>query len=72
MTLVIRGGEVVNAERTFRADVLCDEGKIIAVGVDIEAPAGAEVIDASGAYVMPGGIDPHGFHRMTSICCGFE
>jgi dihydropyrimidinase len=59
MTLVIRGGQVVNAEHTFRADVLCEAGKIVAIGVDIEAPAGAEIVDASGAYVIPGGIDPH-------------
>ena len=36
-----------------------DSGKIVEVGVDLEARAGARVIDASGAYVMPGGIDPH-------------
>jgi dihydroorotase-like cyclic amidohydrolase len=30
--LLIRGGTVVNADREFRADVLCDGGKIVAVG----------------------------------------
>lgn len=58
-TILIRGGTVVTAENSFRADVLCIDGKIIAVGEKIEAPAGAEVIDAGGCYVMPGGIDPH-------------
>ncbi|WP_280538979.1 dihydropyrimidinase [Chromohalobacter sp. 11-W] len=59
MTILIRGGTVVTHDDTYRADVLCVDGKIAAVGVDLEAPADAEVIDANGQYVMPGGIDPH-------------
>ena len=59
MTVLIRGGTVVNADRSFRADVLCEGGLIIGVGEDIEAPSGATVVDAGGQYVMPGGIDPH-------------
>lgn len=59
--LLIRGGTVVNADRQEKADVLCVDGVIAAVGVDAAAlaPAGTEVIDASGQFVMPGGIDPH-------------
>ncbi|HUY03926.1 MAG TPA: dihydropyrimidinase [Rhodocyclaceae bacterium] len=59
MTTIIRGGTVVNADQAFRADVLCHGDKIIAVGENLVAPAQAQVIDASGQYVMPGGIDPH-------------
>ncbi|MFZ6752425.1 dihydropyrimidinase [Undibacterium sp. Dicai25W] len=59
MSILIRGGVVVNADREFRADVLCDNGKIIAVGEHLPTPLGAEVIEADGLYVMPGGIDPH-------------
>lgn len=58
-TILIRGGTVVNADQSVRADVLCVDGRIVAVGQDLEAPAHAEVIDAGGQYVMPGGIDPH-------------
>lgn len=60
-SVLVRGGTVVNADRAERADVLCSAGKIVAVGADAAqlAPAGAEVVDASGQYVMPGGIDPH-------------
>ena len=58
-TLLIRGGTVVNADRAERADVLCREGRIVAVGLDLGVQAGAEVLDADGLYVMPGGIDPH-------------
>ncbi len=59
MSLLIRGGTVVNADLSQRADVLCEGGLIRAVGPDLQAPAGAEVVDAGGALVMPGGIDPH-------------
>ncbi len=58
-SLLIRGGTVVNADREFQADVLCVDGRIAAVGAALEAPAGAQVLDAGGQYVMPGGIDPH-------------
>ncbi|MES2118517.1 MAG: dihydropyrimidinase [Pseudomonadota bacterium] len=59
MTMIIRGGTVVNADRAFRADVLTYGDKIVAVGENLEAPHSAKVIDASGQYVMPGGIDTH-------------
>ncbi|MDA8454091.1 dihydropyrimidinase [Acidovorax sp. GBBC 3334] len=60
-SLLIRGGTVVNADREERADVLCVDGRIAAVGADVagQAPAGTETLDASGRYVLPGGIDPH-------------
>jgi dihydropyrimidinase len=57
--LFIRGGTVVNADRAFRADVLCQSGQIVAVGENLSVPADVTVVDASGQYVMPGGIDPH-------------
>jgi len=59
MGIVIRGGTVVTAEQTTRADVYCEDGTIKAVGAALDVPAGAEVVEAGGCYVMPGGIDPH-------------
>ena len=59
MTVLIKGGTVVNADRSARADVLCEDGVITAVGENLDAPKGATVVDAGGQYVMPGGIDPH-------------
>jgi len=56
---LIRGGTVVSAERETRADVLITGETIAAVGPDLDAAAGARVVDAGGAYVIPGGIDPH-------------
>ena len=59
MTVLIQGGTVVTADQSFRADVLCRDGRIAAIGDGIDAPKGAARIDAGGQYVMPGGIDPH-------------
>jgi len=58
-SILIRGGTVVSATGEQREDVLIVDEKVQAVGVGLDAPAGARVIDAGGAYVMPGGIDPH-------------
>jgi len=55
--LVIRGGEVVTAADTFRADVGVRGGKIVAIADKLTD--GAHVVDASGLLVMPGGIDSH-------------
>ena len=57
--LLIQGGTVVNADREFKADVLCEGERIVAVGENLQVPSGAQTLDASGRYVMPGGIDPH-------------
>ncbi len=56
---LLRGGTVVTTEGEFRHDVLVSDQVIAAVGPDLDVPAGARVIDAGGAYVLPGGIDPH-------------
>ncbi len=56
MTKVIKGGTVVTADRTWKADVLIEGEVIKQIGQDLK---GDEVVDAEGAYVIPGGIDPH-------------
>lgn len=58
MSILIKGGTVVAADRSYRADVYCNNGIIEAIG-DFEAPAGCQIIDAGDLMVMPGGIDPH-------------
>ncbi|MBN8504205.1 MAG: dihydropyrimidinase [Burkholderiales bacterium] len=59
--LLIQGATVVNADCEQRADVLCVDGRIAAIGerAASEAPAGCERLDGSGRLLMPGGIDPH-------------
>ena len=59
MSIVIRGGTLVTADQTFAADVYCENGKIAAIGENLDIPSSAEIIDATGQYIMPGGIDPH-------------
>lgn len=41
------------------ADLLVENGKIAAVGTNLDAPSGAVVVDAQGRHVTPGMIDPH-------------
>ncbi len=53
---VIKGGTVVTADLTYTADVKIDGGKIVEIGQNL---SGDETLDASGCYIMPGGIDPH-------------
>src|SRR5262245_52989559 len=55
--LAVRGGTVVTAADTVRADIGIRDGKIVAVADRIEGAA--RTIDASGLLVMPGGIDSH-------------
>ena len=59
--VLIRNATVLTATgKDFpRADVLVRGGKIRAVGPDLAAPPGVEVIDATGMFVMPGIIDTH-------------
>jgi len=56
MTTVIKGGTIVTADLTYKADVKIDGGKIIEIGPSL---SGDTTLDAAGCYVMPGGIDPH-------------
>ncbi|WP_265518173.1 dihydropyrimidinase [Nitratireductor luteus] len=56
MSKVIKNGTIVTADRTWKADVLIKDEKIFAIGPDLHAD---HQIDATGCYVMPGGIDPH-------------
>ncbi|TKD25083.1 dihydropyrimidinase [Rhodobacter capsulatus] len=56
MTTVIKNGTIVTADLTYRADVAIEGGQIIAIGQGL---TGETVLDATGCYVMPGGIDPH-------------
>lgn len=58
MGLLIRNGTVVNADKTFPADILIDGEKIREVRSGIPQD-GHSVLDASAMLLLPGGIDPH-------------
>ncbi|XP_022731488.1 dihydropyrimidinase [Durio zibethinus] len=57
--LLIKGGTVVNAHQQEIADVYVEDGIIVAVKPNIKVGDDVTLLDASGKYVMPGGIDPH-------------
>ena len=58
MATLIKNGTLLTASETFEADILIEGEQIELVGKDLQHP-GAEMIDASGKLIMPGGIDPH-------------
>lgn len=55
--LKITGGTVANSSETFSADVGIRDGRIAAIAKDLGDAK--ETIDASGKYVLPGGIEAH-------------
>jgi dihydropyrimidinase len=58
MTHLIKNGHLITASESFQADLLIEGEKIIQVGQDLSAPS-AQVFDASGKFITPGGVDPH-------------
>ncbi len=58
MTTLIKNGTIVTAADTYRGDVFIDGERISTIGLSL-ATAADRVIDATGKYVMPGGIDVH-------------
>ena len=58
MSVLIKNGHIFTAVDNYLADILVDEGKVRTIGIDLTADA-EKTIDATGKYVIPGGIDPH-------------
>src|SRR5271154_4374032 len=56
---IIGNGSVVTATDTYVADVAITDGKIVAIGKNLPRENAVRVLDASGKYVFPGGIDVH-------------
>jgi dihydropyrimidinase len=60
MRTLIANGTVVTAEGSYPADVLVDGERIVQIGSNLGAGTTVdETIDATGKYVIPGGIDVH-------------
>ncbi|MFA6409382.1 MAG: dihydropyrimidinase [Gammaproteobacteria bacterium] len=55
---IIKNGVIVTGSDTYRADIGIQSGKIAAIGDNLTVD-NAEIIDAGGKYVFPGGIDVH-------------
>src|SRR4026207_139638 len=58
MKTLITGGTIVTATDNYKADVLVEDDKIAMIGRGLKA-GGAKTINATGKYVIPGGIDVH-------------
>jgi dihydropyrimidinase len=61
MALLIKNGRVITASDDYVADVFCEDGVVAAIGGNLPADRfrADRTIDASGKYVIPGGIDVH-------------
>lgn len=59
MGLLIRGGEIVTADKRTAGDILIEGETISKIAPGLTAPEGCEVIDAKGKLIFPGFIDPH-------------
>jgi dihydropyrimidinase len=59
MPILIKNGTLITASETYQADLLIQGEKIHLIGDSLPAPAGCTVIDATGKFLTPGGIDPH-------------
>lgn len=60
-SVLFKNGDLVTPAGVLQGDLLVRGGKIAALGGELEAAADAEtrVVDASGCYILPGGVDPH-------------
>ena len=58
MSILIKNGRVITAVDDFRGDVFIEKETVSLIGKSLEMEAD-EVIDASGKYLFPGGLDPH-------------
>lgn len=56
--MLVRGGDIAAGSGVCTIDLAIDAGVFVAIGPDLEGSA-REVMDAAGALVLPGGIDPH-------------
>jgi imidazolonepropionase-like amidohydrolase len=69
-TVLVKNGTVWTQGpqgRLENADLLVQRGKVVRVGQNLTAPAGAVVIDATGKHVTPGLIDPHTHTGVSSV-----
>jgi dihydropyrimidinase len=58
MPVLIKSGTIITSSETFQADILVEGEKIASIGSNLKSDE-AEVIDAAGKLIMPGGVDPH-------------
>ena len=58
MSILIKGGRVITAADDYTGDIYVEDERISLIGESLDVQAD-RTIDASGKYVLPGGVDPH-------------
>ena len=58
MSLLIKNGRIITAVDDYHGDVFIDAERVAVIGKDLSIEAD-QLIDATGKYVFPGGVDPH-------------
>ncbi|MBX9600814.1 MAG: amidohydrolase [Bryobacteraceae bacterium] len=67
-TVVLQNGTIMTVTKgTFKGAIVIKDGKIVEVGDKVLVPTGAQVIDATGQYIIPGIIDCHSHIAVESI-----
>jgi len=59
MDILIKNGNIITSEYSVVNDVYIHEGKIHSIGKNLKHSATTRIVDASGKFVFPGGVDPH-------------
>lgn len=74
MSLLVKNGTIVTCIDEYKADILIEGERIIAIGYDLDDRAD-EVVDAGGMFVLPGGVDQHTHFALPfggTLTRGFE
>lgn len=72
--LCIKNGMIHDAvhKEAFQSDILVENGKIVAIGENLEASANACIVDADGLQVYPGFVEAHGHIGLDGYGIGYE
>lgn len=72
--LCVKNGMIHDAvhREAFRGDILVEDGKIKAIGENLEIPEGTEIVDAEGLQVYPGFVEAHGHIGLDGYGIGYE
>lgn len=72
--LCIKNGTIHDAihREPFQGDILVENGKIMAIGENLETGADAEIVDAQGLHVYPGFVEAHGHIGLDGYGIGYE
>ena len=65
MKTLIKNGTIITAARSFKEDILVENEQIVAIG-KLDDKTADKILDASGKYVMPGGVDEH--THFSALC----